>query len=119
MRGDIQQLKQTISAEHNTVSLPQVMEQQRLTMAEIMRQVQPFIVAAKQQQAPTPSFNNQHVYQQPIVPQQPGFVQQPMISQLPPAALIQPKQHVQPPAPIAAPKQEPSFGSEFKLKEGE
>jgi hypothetical protein len=93
MRNDIQQLKQTISAEHTTVSLPHVMEQQRLTMIELLRQLQPQAAFIPQQFIPSPQQAPK-----PFVP----------IQQQIPKTVVS----TQPPATSG-------FGETFKLKEGE
>jgi hypothetical protein len=80
MRNDIQQLKQTISAEHNTVSLPRVMEQQRMTMIELIRQIQPIISTGP------PAAPVQHSQIQPPTIAAVAPIQQPII---PPSAPIQ------------------------------
>lgn len=80
MRNDIQQLKQTISAEHNTVSLPRVMEQQRMTMIELFRQIQPILSVVP------PTAPAQHSQIQPPTVAAIAPIQQPIV---PPAAPLQ------------------------------
>ncbi|KAI6183422.1 hypothetical protein M3Y97_00487700 [Aphelenchoides bicaudatus] len=120
MRNDIQQLKQTIATEHNTVSLPKIMEQQRITMIELIRQIQPIIASApaslpiQHTNVQPPNVAAIAPIQQPII--QPSAPLQPLVAPIQPSIIQQ-----QPPTNVAPiqPKASGNFGDEFRLKEGE
>jgi len=121
MRGDINQLKQAVLNE-SAVSVPQVMEQQRMTMIELIRQIHPLIAVPQSvQQAPVqPPTIAVAPTQQPIIQHQQPIVQP---QQAPKSVVVPPQsvpKQVQPPSNVAPIQpQQSGFGSEFTLKDGE
>jgi hypothetical protein len=118
MRNDIQQLKQAVNGEQNVVLLPRIMEQQRLTVMDLLKQVQPVFASMSINNA-VPNQPQQLIQHPPNVlapPPKPLTSIQPQVQYQAPIkqAPIEPQQAVVPPS-----TQSPAFGAQFRLQPGQ